>query len=248
VITVLLPPGGAAADQVVELDLDEAHHLRVRRVAAGEQVELRDGCGLLGRGVLRWDGKRARVEVTDAAQLPPPPALTIAVGAGDKDRFGRLVEKAAEVGITDLLPMVTTLTSGVATRVRGEGLERLQRRARETIKQSGAAWAPIVHEPLSLVQLPRRGTGRYWLADVGGEAPPARLGSEPVTIVVGPEGGLTDQERVMLLEAGYEPVRLAAHVLRFETAAVVAAAAVGLARLRGAARVAQGGSPGGTRG
>ncbi|HEU4700659.1 MAG TPA: RsmE family RNA methyltransferase [Gemmatimonadales bacterium] len=232
-ITVLLAPGDVVADQMVELDLDEAHHLRVRRARDGEPLELRDGRGLVGHGVLRWNGKRASVEVADVARLPAPPALTLAVGAGDRERFAWLVEKAAEVGVTDLLPMVTTLTRGVATRVRGDGLERFQRRAREAVKQSGAAWAPRVHEPVSLVQLPHGGPGRWWLADPRGDLPPVRLGPEPITVAIGPEGGLTDQERATLLGAGYEPVRLGAHIQRFETAALVAAAAVGLARLRG---------------
>jgi 16S rRNA (uracil1498-N3)-methyltransferase len=234
VVVVLVRPGGVHADDVVELDAEEAHHLRVRRLAGGEEVELRDGAGLVAHGRLRWEAKRALVEVTDAFERPRPPRVTLAVGAGDKDRFGWLCEKAAELDVTDVQPVVTTLTTGVATRVRAEQVERYRRRAREATKQCGAAWAPVVHDPVSLVQLPREPDGLRWLADPRGGLPPASLGAEPVTVVIGPEGGLTDQERRILLDAGYEPVRLGPHVLRFETAALAAAAAVGLARARAA--------------
>ena len=244
---VLLAPGDVAADHLVELDAEETHHLRVRRAETGMELELRDGAGLVGHGRLRWAAKKALVEVVDCFHRPRPARLTLAVGAGDRERFAWLAEKAGEVGITDLQPTITALTSGVATRVRAEQVEKLRRRAREAIKQSGAAWAPEVHDAVSLVQLPPAPATpdeRRWLADPRGDLAPSRLGDEPVTIIVGPEGGLTAQERTVLLEAGYQPLRLGPHVLRFETAAVVAAAAVGLARERGARR----GTKGGTRG
>ena len=59
------------------------------------------------------------------------------------------------------------------------------------------------------------------------------VGDARLTVVVGPEGGLTPDERERVLRAGFEAVRLAAHTLRFETAAVAAAAAAVAARLRG---------------
>jgi 16S rRNA (uracil1498-N3)-methyltransferase len=55
-----------------------------------------------------------------------------------------------------------------------------------------------------------------------------------VTVAIGPEGGWTSDEADRLLAAGYQPVALAAHILRFETAAVAAATLIGVARLRGA--------------
>ena len=69
------------------------------------------------------------------------PSSTLAVGAGDRDRFGWLVEKAAELGVTTLVPIETARTTGVATRLRGKHLEKLRRQALEAIKQSGAPWA-----------------------------------------------------------------------------------------------------------
>jgi 16S rRNA (uracil1498-N3)-methyltransferase len=102
------------------------------------------------------------------------------------------------------------------------------------VKQCGAAWAATVEEPLSLSGLVERsldGTG--WLADADGRPVPASVGQAPLTVVIGPEGGLTPRERERLCGAGYEAVRLAPYTLRFETAAVAAAAAVVAGRLRG---------------
>jgi 16S rRNA (uracil1498-N3)-methyltransferase len=62
---------------------------------------------------------------------------------------------------------------------------------------------------------------------------PAVLDAAPVTVVIGPEGGLTSAERELLQSHGFEPIALAPHTLRFETAAVAAAAAIVSARLRG---------------
>jgi 16S rRNA (uracil1498-N3)-methyltransferase len=174
------------------------------------------------------------VDVIQAERSPRPAPLWLAVGAGDRDRFGWLVEKAAELGATDLVPLETERTAGVASRVRDTQLDRLRRQALEAIKQCGAAWAPVVHPPEPLPAFLARATpGQRWLADADGPPPPAALDSSRVTVVVGPEGGLTPAEQGLVREAGYQPVGLAPAILRFETAALAAAAAITTARLRG---------------
>ncbi len=211
----------------------EGHHLQVRRVDPGEAVELRDGEGLIGSGTLRRMGRTWRVEAGAAERVPPPPPLVLAVGAGDRERFAWLVEKASELGVTAVVPLECERSAGVATRVRSQHLDRLRRHALEAVKQSGAAWATRVDEPMSLDALvgqPPDGT--RWLADAAGGPAPAMLGDSPVTVVIGPEGGLTRAERERVLAAGFEAIRLATHTLRFETAAVAAAAAAVAGRLR----------------
>lgn len=211
----------------------EAHHLQVRRAEPGEAVELRDGEGLVGQGTLAHSGKTWRVEVTATERVAPPPPLVLAVGAGDRDRFAWVVEKATELGVTAVVPLECERTAGVATRVRPRHLERLRRHALEAVKQSGAAWATRVDEPAPLDTLVGRAAdGPRWLADAEGGPPPV-IADAPLTIVIGPEGGLTPAERERLITAGYVAIRLAAHTLRFETAAVAAAAAAVAGRLRG---------------
>jgi 16S rRNA (uracil1498-N3)-methyltransferase len=211
----------------------EAHHLQVRRVEPGETVELRDGEGLIGSGTLRRNGKTWVVEPGATERVAPPAPLVLAVGAGDRERFAWLMEKASELGVTTVIPLECERSAGVATRVRSQHLERLRRHALEAVKQSGAAWATRVDEPMALDALvgqPPDGT--RWLADAAGAAAPATLVDSPVTVVIGPEGGLTPAERERVLAAGFDAVRLATHTLRFETAAVAAAAAAVAGRLR----------------
>jgi 16S rRNA (uracil1498-N3)-methyltransferase len=231
---VLLPAGAAAEGVRCRLSEEESHHLRVRRAAEAELVELRDGAGLVGTGRLSASGDGWEVEVVQARREAAPAALTLAVGAGDKDRFGWLVQKAVELGVTRVVPLETERTAGVATRLRGGQAEKLRRVAVEALKQSGAAWVCEVADPIALSELAGRaiqGTG--WVADAGGSPPSASLDADPVTVVVGPEGGLTTGEIERLRAAGYQPVALGPYTLRFETAALAAAALVTAARLRG---------------
>lgn len=232
-ITLLVPPG-AAAGRREPIEEAEGHHLRVRRVTAGELVALRDGVGLVGTGRLAADGREWAVDVDAVERKPRPAELTLAIGAGDRDRFAWLVEKAVELGATSVVPLETARTSGVATRVRDSHLPKLRRQALEAIKQCGAAWALEVEAPQPLAEfVARMEPGIHWLADASGAAPPGTLDASPVTVVIGPEGGLDEAERATLLSAGYRPLALAPHTLRFETAALAAAAAVTTARLRG---------------
>jgi 16S rRNA (uracil1498-N3)-methyltransferase len=233
-IRVLLERGSGAAGQRGSLLDGEAHHLRVRRADDGDSVEVRDGEGFVGRGRLVRVGKSWQVDVTSAERVPPAPDLTLVVGAGDRDRFTWVVEKAAELGVTSLIPLETERTAGVASRVRGQHVDRLRRHALEVVKQSGAAWATRVENPVSLQELvarPLRGKG--WVGDAGGAPVPALLSDIPLTVAIGPEGGFTADERERFRSAGYRPVSLGPHTLRFETAAIAAAAAAAAARLRG---------------
>jgi 16S rRNA (uracil1498-N3)-methyltransferase len=228
------PPGGWEAGKRVSLEEGEAHHLRVRRAKTGEMVEVLDGAGLRATGALVQTGKKWWVEIRDAVREPRPAELTLAVAAGDKDRFSWMVEKAAELGVTAVVPLETTRSVAVATGLRGTHLLRIRRQALEATKQCGAAWAVQVEEPVSLPAfLERPAVGLRWVADRSGIPVAAQLDAIPLTIVIGPEGGLTAEERGSLLSAGYQPVALGPHTLRFETAALAAAAAASIARMRG---------------
>jgi 16S rRNA (uracil1498-N3)-methyltransferase len=238
VITVLLAPevdaSAATPGRRERLDDSEQHHLRVRRARDGEHVALRDGAGLVGIGRIAVVGKAWEVEIESAERHAPPAALLLAVGAGDRERFAWVVEKSVELGVTRIVPLVTARSADVASRLRTSQLEKLRRQALETVKQCGAAWTAQVEAPETLERFAaRQEPGLHWLADAAGAPPPASLDGSAVTVVVGPEGGLEDEERAMLLGAGYRPLALAAHTLRFETAALAAASAVTTARLRG---------------
>jgi 16S rRNA (uracil1498-N3)-methyltransferase len=209
---VVIQRGSGEAGKRVSLDESETHHLRVRRARVGEPVEILDGAGLNATGRLVQIDRKWLVEIGTADQEPRPSELVLAIGAGDRDRFFWLVEKSVELGVTEIIPLETAHTAGVSSRIKQNHLARLRRSSLEALKQCGSRWVP---------------------AEISGTAPPSELDSQPLTILVGPEGGFTEDERKAIIDVGYQSVTFGAHTLRFETAAIAAAAAAGQARLRG---------------
>ncbi|HEX7335727.1 MAG TPA: RsmE family RNA methyltransferase [Gemmatimonadales bacterium] len=231
---VLIQAGSGAAGQRVSLGDEEVHHLRVRRAREDEGVEVLDGAGLVGTGRLVRVGTDWMVDIQTAERQTRRPELTLAVAAGDRERFSWMAEKAVELGVTAIVPLDTERTSGVASRLRAVHLGKLRRLVLEATKQCGAAWVPLVDAPVRLSDfLSRPVAGHGWLADVSGGTAPADLDESPLSVVIGPEGGFTSEERTALVDAGYQPVVLGSHTLRFETAALAAAAVAATARMRG---------------
>lgn len=233
-VNVLVPVGSLVPGARISLDALEVHHLRVRRAGAGEAVRLLDGAGGVGAGVLELGKKGAVVTVGEVHREAAPVPLVLAIGAGERDRFAWVVEKAAELGVTEIVPLETEHTRGVASRIREAQVERFRRRTLEAIKQCGATWAPQVRDPVPLEEFaaePRAGI--RWLAALEGGVPPAGVGPDAVTIAIGPEGGFTAEERGALEAAGFTPVRFGDHILRFETAALAGAVYTSVARKRG---------------
>jgi 16S rRNA (uracil1498-N3)-methyltransferase len=231
--SVLAAPGSLVAGATAHLDEEERHHLKVRRAAPGERIRLLDGVGNVGEGLLVSAAGELAAQVEQVRRAPQPPAFMLVVGAGDKERFGWLAEKAAELGVTELAPLKTERTRSVAAGIREGHVAALQRRARQAIKQSGAPWAPKVSAPIDVRAAAAAGHADYrWLADATGEPPPQLPPDVPLVVVVGPEGGLVPAERQVFLDAGFRRVRLAPDLLRFETAALAAAAVVASQRPR----------------
>ena len=208
-------------------------------------------CGCGGRGRRDWSkcatakawwarggwsraGKGWQVEVDQRPIACRRPAeLTLAVGAGDRERFAWVVEKATELGVTAVIPLETERTAGVASRVRSQHLERLRRHALEAVKQSGARLGPRIEEPLAVGALAGRPlAGEGWLADLSGAAAAGGPGYGAAHGRDRSGGRVHRRGAGALPRAGYLAVSLGPHTLRFETAAVAAAAAAAAARLR----------------
>lgn len=231
---VVIQPGGWAAGQRVSLSEEEIHHLKVRRAKDGDRVEVLNGAGLQGRGILVRTAREWMVEINAVEVHEPPAALILGVASGDRDRFSWMVEKSVELGVTSVVPLETERTAGVATRLKDTHIARLRRSALESIKQCGVAWAPTIENPMPLPTFVNQPVnGSRWLAHQDGTPAPASLDESPVTVIVGPEGGLTAEEVEITVSAGYRRTSLGVHTLRFETAGLAAAAAVTQARMRG---------------
>ena len=231
---VLIPPGSAADGGPVLLDDDEQHHLKVRRVPAGSDVAFTDGAGVRGTGSVVAHGRAFALAIGSVEQVAAPAPLVLAVGAGDRDRFGWLVEKATELGVTEIVPLETERTRGVATGLKPEQLDKLRRRAREVLKQCGGAWVPgAARSPAVRARscsvptrerdgcsmrreaLRRRSTRRQPPAPWWDPREDSATSSEPAA-----------------LAHGFIPVLAGPLTLRFETAAIAAAVLIQASRHR----------------
>jgi 16S rRNA (uracil1498-N3)-methyltransferase len=226
----------ACADRAY-LDAAGVRHLRALRLVAGDAV-----CAIVAPGreraarIARLERERVVLEL--GAELAPagcdPRApRTLAIALGDPARMDLVVEKATELGASALQPFVAARSQ--ARTLAASRRERWQRIARTASEQCGRTVAPEIRPCLEFDALVGASTRvqTVWLLLPGGardehtrrDASPhparRRADAEPgMLIVVGPEGGLTEDENERLLAAGAEPIVLGRRVLRFETAAI----------------------------
>jgi 16S rRNA (uracil1498-N3)-methyltransferase len=209
-------------DGRMTLEGDEARHLiRVRRVGLGETVELFDGRGSAFRAEVSALG-RDRVEMTilgfAPAGRPVACGLTLATAVPKGDRFDWLVEKATELGVARLIPLVTERS---VVDPRSAKLDRLRRLVIEAAKQCNRDILMDLDPPTPWARLVGSvATGVKLLAHPGG-LPVAASGAvrgSPVILAIGPEGGFTDGEVDQAVGAGWRTVDLGPTILRVETA------------------------------
>ena len=226
----------------IALPPDEAHHARsVLRSRIGDRVELFDGRGAVGRGTICTIERHTvevEVEVEHVEQIEYDlrHRIVLAVAVGKAHRQSYLVEKCTELGAAG----IWAIRSERSVTKPGEfAAEKWAKRAIESCKQCGRAWAPEVDGPFRVEQaLARRGDfAAMALADPIDRAIPfdgflrtVSAGSS-VLVWVGPEGGWTDAERSNLIANGATAVRLAPTILRTETAAVAACASAAMVSL-----------------
>jgi 16S rRNA (uracil1498-N3)-methyltransferase len=218
----------------IRLAGEEAAHARARRLEEGSAVVLIDGSGREAAArVVRMErsGCELRVESLEDAALDSAPPVHLLVAAVRAERLGWLGEKAAELGAASLTVVASERTQ--TFRARDGMLARLRRIVRESAKQAAASRFTAVDGPLPLADaLAAADSGTRLLLDPGGAPFPDRLPAAPVSILVGPEGGLTDAERSAAVEAGWRAVALPAGVVRAETAAIAAIVLARAALLR----------------
>lgn len=219
----------------VEVDGDEAHHaVAVRRIRMGERVSLTDGLGTHATGVVVETGK-ARLTVTVGKVRfgpAPSPAFTVVQALPKGDRGELAVEVLTEIGVATIVPWSAARSVAVWKGERAtRSLRRWRSTAREAAKQARRTWFPEIAAPASTEEVARLLTEvdlAVVLHEEGGESLAGLevQTSGTVAVVVGPEGGLTDDEVAAFREAGGRVVRLGGEVLRTSTAGVAAVAAL----------------------
>lgn len=209
---------------------DAAQHARVLRLNAGDAVEIRDGQGSAGNGTIARLSKRSLgIDIADVWTIPQLPAVHMLVPVADRDRMLYLAEKCTELCATSWRPVIWRRSRSVGPAGDGPAFQsRLKSRMIAALAQSGGGWLPEVHPsaPLSRA-VAAAPAGKRFLLDV--QASNGLIGggmSEPVSLAVGPEGGIDENERRELIEAGFEPVFLVGATLRFETAGTAGLALV----------------------
>ena len=222
-----------AAGRHLTLPEKVAHHLRqVLRLKAGDEILLFNG-----RDGREWTARleevdRRRVVALVLADRPalPPPALPLhlALGISKGDRMDHALQKAVELGVASVTPLFCRRS---VVRLSGERLARKLHHWQGVIigacEQSGRGDLPPLNPPMPL---------DAWLAQ-GPPAPTLLLDPQAsitlpelpppkgLTFLVGPEGGLSDDERHLALAAGCTAIRLGPRILRTETAPLAALAA-----------------------
>jgi 16S rRNA (uracil1498-N3)-methyltransferase len=225
----------ASPGATVSLAGDEGHHAAVvRRTAVGEQLLLTDGAGTVVRCRVSEVSKGSLaaevLEVSTAAQELPRLTVVQAIPKGERGELA--VEMLTEVGADVIVPWAASRSVARWRPDRAEkSLAKWRSAAREAAKQSRRSWFPEVTAPATtqeVVTLLAAASVRVVLHEAA-SGPLADVpvpGRGEIVIVVGPEGGITEDELEAFAAVGAEPLRLGSSVLRSSTAGVAAAAAL----------------------
>ena len=224
----LFVPGPLTQGMGVALDGSQAHYLsRVMRVGAGDTVVLCDD--MTGEWSARAEtvGKREVLLVCEMMLRPREevPDFTLCAALLKKDRFDLVLEKACELGVARLVPVVTRRTV-----VDRPNTDRLRAHMVEAAEQCGRTALPEVAEAVKLPQLLRDWPAHraLFFADETGGLPAAevmRARPGPAAILIGPEGGFDDEERAAIRACAQAVgIALGPRILRADTAAAAAVA------------------------
>jgi 16S rRNA (uracil1498-N3)-methyltransferase len=233
----------SAEQQEVVLDEDNSRHaIQVLRMKIGDPLQLTDGKGtLLAAAVLHDHKKKCVVKIQSVSILPPKSQkVSIAISPlKNASRFEWFLEKATEIGVTEIIPLICERTERQHTRQ-----DRLQHILVSALLQSQQTWLPVLRAPTPFVQW--LGAADYthrliahcleefrptedlaaWRRrqiTVAGLPTPAPSPAMSSLILIGPEGDFSPAEIASALKEGFVPVTLGENRLRTETAGVVAA-------------------------
>lgn len=217
----------------IELDDDAAHYVRtVLRLKAGDAIMLFNGQG--GEYHSRFSEvsrKSVRVEIEQysARDVESPLRVTLGMGISRGDRMDWAVQKAVELGVAELTPLLTTrCVTKLNDEKKRQRWQHWQHIVQHATEQSGRTRLPVLGEIAELADWVEQPQGLKIFLDPYATQTLADLlpTDQQITLLSGPEGGFSDAEREIAKDAGFVPVRMGARILRTETAVLSALSAV----------------------
>lgn len=225
--------GPLAAGRRITVDGAAANHItRVLRLRVGDPITLFNGAGAEFAATieeLHRDAALVRIDAERAVTRESPLSLTLAQGISRGERMDWILQKATELGASRIVPVFTERSVvRLDARQTERKLQHWRAIAVAACEQCGRNTVPDVAAPADIFELLSRAAGSHaarLLLSPGADISIEEIGMDAaVTVLIGPEGGLTDNEQEFALRCGFEPVRLGPRILRTETAAIAALA------------------------
>lgn len=213
--------------QVILNEETSRHIIQVLRMQEGAFIQLTNGKGhLLEAEITEAHKKRTIVKILKEKTIPATnKRITMAISPiKNASRFEWFLEKATEIGINEIIPLICQRTEKEKLRI-----SRLQQIIVSAMLQSRQVWLPVLHEPATFNQLMENAvhTKKYIAhcedALKNNLAKESLSNSDSVLMLIGPEGDFTPAEIKQAIDKGFIPVTLGDNRLRTETAGVVAA-------------------------
>jgi len=217
----------------LQLDEERAHYVRnVLRLKKGDELVVFNGEGGEFPAVLREvhrDGVSVELGELIRRDVESPLTTHLGLGVSRGERMDLAIQKAVELGVSEITPLLTERCVVHLDEVRREQRRRhWQKVAQSACEQCGRNWLPKIHEPIKLeTWVVRREGLSLFLHPHGGKH--LRELTRPVgqvCLLSGPEGGFSEGERLLAMDAGFVPLCLGPRILRTETAALAALAAI----------------------
>jgi 16S rRNA (uracil1498-N3)-methyltransferase len=215
-------------DGAARIEGDTAKHLRkVLRAEIGQKYEVSDGHCIHLAEISGFGKQLIEFRVLEELAPPPLPARVRLFAALIKfDHFEWMVEKATELGVDRVTPVVAFRTDHGLDRAAAKRLDRWKRVAAEAGQQSRRLAPPLIDPVVEFDQAVSHAASCRLLLDEQRSAPPVLdhlpPGLSEAALLVGPEGGWDERERLAARQAGWLAVSLGPQVLRAETAGIVA--------------------------
>jgi 16S rRNA (uracil1498-N3)-methyltransferase len=215
--------------KIIEITGDEARHLRALRSRVGDGIEISNGNGLMAIADILSDSNRiykCRIREVCINRGELPATLDIAFGIiSDRNRLEFLIEKGTETGICNFFPIVTEFTQKSTVNI-----DRLRAKSLAAMKQCKRAVLPYIHQVIHFAEIISRFDNyqNIILSDIHGtDISDLRIHGSTL-LLVGPEGGFSDNELQKV--SAYEPIvmSLGPRRLRTETAAMLTAGIVSI--------------------